>query len=303
MSSSLWAVSYKGMRTVAGIFAFAVLAGCGADPSMPQYMQALPRTEEETLRVCEEIRHELGEDAQVERVEDYFFVATNDTLPSFIQYKATIARVYRYLYQDYFTQRPEKPIRVYLFKDKTSYDGYCRSTYEKPPSTPYGFYMSRERKMVMNISTGTGTLAHELVHPLLAEDFPGVPSWFNEGFASLFEQSGERGGKMVGFLNWRLPKLKQMLKIGKGTPLAELMKTTTEQFYGEDDRGVNYATARYLCLYLQEKKQLIPFFQDFKATAKEDPTGALAFKRVTGMTPAQIESSWREWVLSLKYQD
>jgi hypothetical protein len=291
------------MRTIAGVVLLALLAGCGVDPAVPQYMQDLPRTEEETLRVCEEIRRELGEDTQVERVEDYFFVASNDSLQSFVQYKATIARVYRYLYEDYFTRKPEKPIRVYLFKDKTTYDIYCRSTYEKPPSTPYGFYMSRERKMVMNISTGTGTLAHELVHPLLAEDFPGVPSWFNEGFASLYEQSGERGGKMVGFLNWRLPKLKQMLKIGKGTPLADLMKTTTEQFYGEDDRGVNYATARYLCLYLQEHKQLIPYFKEFKATAKEDPTGALAFEKVTGKKPAELEPAWREWVLGQKYQD
>jgi hypothetical protein len=291
------------MRTVAGAILTVLLAGCSFDTSVPQYMQDLPRTEEETLRVCEEIRRELGDDTQVERVEDYFFVASNDTSQSFLQYKATIVRVYRYLYEDYFQRKPEKPIRVYLFKDKGSYDSYCRSTYEKPPSTPYGFYMSRERKMVMNISTGTGTLAHELVHPLLAEDFPGVPSWFNEGFASLFEQSGERGGKMVGFVNWRLPKLKQMLKIGRGAALTDLMKTTTEQFYGEDDRGVNYATARYLCLYLQEHKLLIPFFQEFKKTAKEDPTGALAFERATGKKPAEFDPGWREWVLSLRYQD
>ncbi|MBI3856266.1 MAG: hypothetical protein HY293_11305 [Planctomycetes bacterium] len=291
------------MRTAIGSVLILLAAGCGFDTSVPQYMQDLPRTEEETLRVCDEIRRELGDDTQVERVEDYFFVASNDTPQRFIQYKATITRVFRYLYEDYFSRRPEKPIRVYLFKDKGSYDRYCRSTYEKPPSTPYGFYMSRERKMVMNILTGTGTLAHELVHPLLAEDFPGVPSWFNEGFASLFEESGERGGKMVGFVNWRLPKLKQMLKIGKGVPLADLMKTTTEQFYGEDDRGVNYATARYLCLYLQEKKQLIPFFQHFKATAKEDPTGALAFEKATGRKPAELDPIWREWVMSLKYQD
>src|SRR5215204_2815526 len=226
------------MRAFAGAVLIVLAAGCGVDPAVPQYMLDLPRTEEETLRVCDEIRRELGEDTHVERVEDYFFLASNDSMAKFIEYQQTVIRVFRYLYEDYFTRKPERPIRVYLFRDKSSYDSYCRATYEKPPSTPYGFYMSRERKMVMNISTGTGTLAHELVHPLLSEDFPGVPSWFNEGFASLFEQSGERKGKMVGFVNWRLPKLKQILKIGRGIPLTDLMKTTTEQFYGEDDRGV-----------------------------------------------------------------
>ena len=291
------------MRAFAGAVLIVLAAGCGVDPAVPQYMLDLPRTEEETLRVCEEIRRELGEDTHVERVEDYFFVASNDTMPKFIEYQQTVTRVFRYLYEDYFTRKPERPIRVYLFRDKSSYDGYCRSTYEKPPSTPYGFYMSRERKMVMNISTGTGTLAHELVHPLLSEDFPGVPSWFNEGFASLFEQSGERKGKMAGFVNWRLPKLRQLLKINRGVPLADLMKTTTEQFYGEDDRGVHYATARYFCLYLQDHDLLIPFFKEFKASAAEDPTGALSLKKVTGKTPAELEPIWRDWVLGLKYQD
>lgn len=291
------------MRAFVGAVLIVLAAGCGVDPAVPQYMLDLPRTEEETLRVCEEIRRELGEDTHVERVEDYFFVASNDSVQKFIEYKQTITRVFRYLYEDYFTRKPERPIRVYLFRDKSSYDSYCRATYEKPPSTPYGFYMSRERKMVMNISTGTGTLAHELVHPLLSEDFPGVPSWFNEGFASLFEQSGERGGKMVGFVNWRLPKLRQLLKINKGIPLADLMKTTTEQFYGEDDRGVHYAAARYFCLYLQEHAQLTPYFKEFKATASEDPTGAQALKKVTGKTPAELEPIWREWVLGLRYQD
>jgi len=291
------------MRAFAGAVLIVLAAGCGVDPAVPQYMLDLPRTEEETLRVCEEIRRELGEDTHVERVEDYFFVASNDTMPKFIEYQQTVTRVFRYLYEDYFTRKPERPIRVYLFRDKSSYDSYCRSTYEKPPSTPYGFYMSRERKMVMNISTGTGTLAHELVHPLLSEDFPGVPSWFNEGFASLFEQSGERKGKMAGFVNWRLPKLRQLLKINRGVPLADLMKTTTEQFYGEDDRGVHYATARYFCLYLQDHDLLIPFFKEFKASAAEDPTGAKSLQKVTGKTPAELEPIWRDWVLALKYQD
>src|SRR5690242_12249746 len=104
---------------------------------------------------------------------------------------------------------------------------------------------------------------------------------------------------MVGFVNWRLPKLKQLLKINRAIPLADLLKTTTEQFYGEDDRGIHYATARYLCLYLQEKGLLIRFYNEFHATAKEDPTGAAALKAVTGKTPAELEPAWREWVLAL----
>src|SRR5262249_4392560 len=56
------------MRTLALGLLLALIAGCGVDPAVPQYMLDLPRSEEETLRVCEEIRHELGEETHVERV-------------------------------------------------------------------------------------------------------------------------------------------------------------------------------------------------------------------------------------------
>jgi hypothetical protein len=276
------------------------LTACGG-LSVPQCMQDLPRNEEETKAIAEEIRKELGEETRVERIEDVFFVATNDSPASFKACQGTISRMYRYLQKDYFTRKPEKPIRVYLFRDKTSYEDYCKRTYEKPPSTPFGFYMARERKMVMNIATGTGTLAHELVHPLLAEDFPGVPSWFNEGFASLYEQSGSRGDRVVGHVNWRLPGLHKALK-GRGVSLDTLLKTTTEEFYG-DDRGVHYAAARYLCYWLQEHDLLIPFYREFRASRADDPSGLASLEKVAKRPLAELEPAWRDWILALKIRD
>ena len=32
-------------------------------------------------------------------------------------------------------------------------------------------------------------LVHEMVHPFMDADFPACPAWFNEGLASLYEQS------------------------------------------------------------------------------------------------------------------
>ncbi len=277
-----------------------VLLAAGCAPPLPQYMQGIPRTDEEARSVFEEIRKELGPETRVDLVEDLFFVASNDTARSFQKSKETVGWVYRHLYRDFFTRKPAQPIRVYLFRDKRTYEEYCTSAYRRPPSTPFGFYMAHERKMVMNISTGLGTLAHELVHPLLAEDFPGVPSWFNEGFASLYEQSGEREGKMVGFVNWRLRGLQKALREGKAVPFRELLGTTTEQFYG-DDRGVHYATARYLCLYLQETDRLAEYYRTFKTGFQDDATGAAALEKVAGKKLEDLDRIWREWVLRLRF--
>jgi hypothetical protein len=274
-------------------------AGCGPDLHILRYMQDAPRTEEDARRVTDEIRKELGPDASVDLVEDLFFVASNDTARSHERCKGTVAWVYRHLSRDFFSRKPGKPIRVFLFRDKKTYEEYCKATYSKPPSTPFGFYMSHERKMVMNISTGLGTLAHGMVHPLVAEDFPSIPSWFNEGFASLYEQSGERGGKMVGYVNWRLRGLQKALREGKAVPFRDLLKTSAEQFYG-DDRGVNYATARYLCLYLQETGKLVEFYKAFRAAVDEDPTGAATLEKTAGRKIEDLDKVWQEWVLRLR---
>ncbi len=278
----------------------ALLAGCGSDPALPQYMQDLPRTEEETQRVAEEIRRELGEGTRVERVAEYFFVASNESADAFERSKATVDRVYRRLYQHFFTRKPQKPIRVYLFRNKETYEDYCRAAYRRPPTTPYGFYMPHERKMVMNIGTGTGTLAHELVHPLLAEDFPEVPSWFNEGFASLYEESEDRGGRMLGLVNWRLRGLQKAIREEKTVSIREVLESAGDRFYG-DDRGLNYAVARYLCLWLQEKGLLADYYRRLRADIEKDRSGQAALEGVTGRKLEDLEKDWLAWVRTLRY--
>ncbi len=278
-----------------------ILSGCGPGLDIPRYMQDAPGSEEEVRRVIEEIRKELGPQTLVELVENVFFVASNDTPRTFERCKQTVSWVCRHLYRDFFSRRPDKPIRIFLFRDKSTYEEYCKTAYQKPPSTPFGFYLARERKLVVNAATGLGTLAHELVHPLLAEDFPAVPSWFNEGFASLYEQSGERAGRMVGLVNWRLRGLQKALREDKGVPFRGLLNASSERFYG-DERGVNYATARYLCLYLQETGRLADFYKAFKAASDDDPTGAATLEKICGDKLEVIEKTWREWVLRLRYE-
>lgn len=290
----------SGMRSL--LPALLLAAGCAA-PSVPSYMQDEPKSEEDVRKILRDIREELGSSFRVERLDGVYFVACNADEATMERCKRTVTRMTEFLYADYFTKKPVKPIRIYLFKDKETYDAYCRKTYEKPPSTPYGFYMACERRMVMNIGTGTGTLAHELVHPLLAEDFEEVPSWFNEGFASLFEQSQQTlEGKMVGLVNWRLPSLQRALKRGDKISLRELVKTDTSEFYG-DRSGLNYATARYLCMYLQERGRLAPFYAGFRKGHKDDPTGAAAIEAATGKKLEDLETEWKKWVADLKYDE
>jgi len=118
--------------------------------------------------------------------------------------KSTIKWSVDKLKKDYFSRDPDAIIDIWLFKDKTSYETNAEKLFGSKPTTPYGYYTSRHESLVMNISTGGGTLVHEIVHPFMASNFTACPSWFNEGLASLDEACGEKNGHIVGYSNWRL---------------------------------------------------------------------------------------------------
>ena len=93
-----------------------------------------------------------------------------------------------------------------------------------------------------------------------------MPSWFNEGLASLYEQCAiSRDNRSItGLANWRLPALKQAIRRETLRPLRELIED--EHFYADDRVGMNYAQARYLLMYLQEKKLLTDYYAHFRVT-------------------------------------
>lgn len=249
----------------------------------------------------ETIPRELGSDFTVKNIRKIYYVASNATNSDFVRYSNTITRMDDHLTKYFVKQRPLFLLKVYLFKDADSYETFCRKFLNEAPSTPFGFYRSDGHLLVMNIATGTGTLAHEIVHPFVESDFPGAPSWFNEGFASLYEQSMESNGKMMGLANWRLPGLKKAISNKKCPGLSSFMADTSEKFYA-DESGVSYGLARYLCFYLQEQGKLEEFYKSYRDNFSKDITGRKVLEMVTGQKLPDFEKSLHSWVLQLHYE-
>jgi hypothetical protein len=202
---------------------------------------------------------------------------------------------------DFFSRDPEHIIDVWLFKDKASYDKHAAEMFGDRPTTPFGYYSPRHKALVMNISTGGGTLVHEIVHPFVASNFPECPSWFNEGLASLYEQCGDNAGHIWGYTNWRLRGLQRAIDQKTVPPFEQLCNTTTRQFY-DDDKGTNYSQARYLCYYLQEHGLLVKYYHEFRRNARNDPTGYATLKRVLGEDDmAAFQKRWEAYVMGLKF--
>lgn len=199
------------------------------------------------------------------------------------------------LEKDFFPERPDKLIEVWLFKNEKSFRAGAKKYFGEGPDTPFGYYSPEHNAMIMN-ANGLGTLSHELVHPYMEKNFPNVPSWFNEGLASLYEYPGEHKGHIIGHVNWRLPELKREIKAKSLPTLAKLLHTGRDEFYEADWDA--YAQARYLCYYLQEHGQLHAFYDKFHDD-KADESGQAALEAVLGEKLADFEPKWREWVLAI----
>jgi hypothetical protein len=204
------------------------------------------------------------------------------------------------LKQDFFVRDPNAILDVWLFKDEASYEKHNRLIFGKEPTTPYGYYSSHHKALIMNIGTGGGTLVHEIVHPFIEANFPACPPWLNEGLGSLYEQCGEEDGHIHGYTNWRLPGLQRAIKAGDVPTFKTLMAMNTDAFYNED-KGVNYSQARYLCYYLQQNGLLVKFYKEFHAQQKTDPTGYKSLQKVLGERDMNaFQARWEKFVLGLR---
>lgn len=213
----------------------------------------------------------------------------------------TVAWAARRLKESFFAREPEEVVQAWLFKNKQSYRHHAWTVFRDRPDTPFGYYSNADRALVMNIATGGGTLVHEMVHAFVAADFPDCPAWFNEGMGSLFEQCGERKGRIVGFTNWRLTGLQRLIRDKALPRFAELASTTTHEFYSMD-KGGNYAQARYLLYYLQEKGLLRRYYREFKANHASDPSGYKTLQSILGAPDMdEFQAQWEAWVLTLRF--
>jgi hypothetical protein len=230
------------------------------------------------------------------------FVVIGDEPRSVVQQRAedTVKWAVDRLKQDFFTKDPEEILDIWLFKDEASYEKHTQLLFGEKPTTPYGYYSSAHKALIMNIGTGGGTLVHEIVHPFMEANFPACPPWLNEGLGSLYEQCGEVEGHIHGFTNWRLPGLQRALRSGKVPSFETLTSMNSNDFYNQD-KGTNYGQARYLCYYLQEKGLLVKFYQEFLAHQNDDPTGFKSLQKVLAEPDmAAFKTKWEKYVMELR---
>ncbi len=211
-------------------------------------------------------------------------------------YTSTIEPIVQALRSSYFETPPDQPITLVLLSTVRNFRDTAREMDNYDAVQYHGYFRRDERRIVLDISSGNGTLAHELTHALLAFDFPKAPEWFDEGLASLHEQGvfSDDGRTLVGHHNWRLHSLKQAVLSGQLKPIVELIRSPSFRKEGE---GLHYAQVRYLCLYLQRRGLLKEYYRRFRGNVQNDPDGLATLQAVLGVTsPNQIDDDFRIWL-------
>jgi hypothetical protein len=231
------------------------------------------------------------------------FIVIGDETPETVKMRAlrTVKTFSDAIRKQYFPLDPPKVYEIWLFKNDRSYRKYSREIFGDNPDTPYGYCSDAHSALVMNIATGGGTLCHEIVHAFMPANFPECPSWFNEGLGSLYEQCAFRDGRAYGSTNWRLAGLQGKIRDKKLPGFKTLCSTSSNEFYTMRS-GDNYAQARYLLYYLQEKGLLEKYYQEFRARVNFDPTGYESLKKILQQDDMNaFQKSWEKYVLDLNF--
>ena len=187
---------------------------------------------------------------------------------------------------------PHPEITLCLFSDDKRYEAIA-SVFGPIPSD-LGFYMPGPRIALANVGKSIGNLRHELVHPLIGDDFPRVPAWLNEGLGSLYGTARWNKDRFEFLVNYRLRDLQRALKAGRLPSLEQLATSTDDEVRGVDG-SVWYAMSRYVLLYLDRLGKLGPFYAELRA-ARGD-VGA----QKTILLRYVDEKAFRAWAKQLEY--
>ena len=190
-----------------------------------------------------------------------------------------------------FGAGPATPVTLCLLGDPRRYDEEAAAFGDVP--SEWGFYRPDLRIAIANVGQSIGNLRHELVHPLLGDDFPGIPAWLNEGVAALYgtARPTKRGFEFL--VNYRLRDLQRAMTAGTLPSLADLAASTDDDVRG-DRASVFYAMSRYVLLYADRHGQLGALY-----AAMRDATGDREAQRAV-LERFVDERAFRAWAAKLR---
>jgi len=149
----------------------------------------------------------------------------------------------------------------------------------------------------LDASTMGSSLRHEFTHALHFADQEAReqnhPIWLIEGLATWCEDTVVTAGVLTPTFSRRLAELKDAVAAGRMHPFAKLLALERRQFTSQ-----HYAQAGALLLHLHQAGKLTRFYQTYVTAQADDPSGRRAYETTWEAPLADIEVTWKNWLLS-----
>jgi tetratricopeptide (TPR) repeat protein len=249
------------------------------------------------------VRRENGKNwRQVES--GHFRVLSDCPLRYHIWITGILEQFYREVHPRFFS-KPLPKLRIFLLETTSAYNSFLSLRGLGQIGKTLGLYIPSERavfarrRLENGMSAGLDTLFHEVIHAMVDIQMRPAqpPVWFNEGFASLFEQGRVLKGRWVygNPIPWRDQAFHQEQRAGRVPGLRRLIGMSSERFYESDSsRVINtaYNSGRSLLLYLlQDKGEAV--LQSAVRGVFSGAHGVRALESASGMKIGEIEKEWK----------
>jgi tetratricopeptide (TPR) repeat protein len=247
-------------------------------------------------RVIDWLKREFGEGYIYEvDAENKLIFATNIDRQTLDALRTRLVRQARSQWEQLFAHKPDQYISVVV----PSPEDY-RQIVSRPGVG--GFY-NHDHRILISRRLGQ-VMTHEFTHALHNADLDPLNQehaiWVSEGLGGLWEAGEFDGETLVPTDTFRLGALQQAGRRGRLIPLQRLISMDQKAFVANGVVNLTYGQSGSLMLYLHERKWLKLFYDTYKQTYAQDKTGRLALEKATGMTLAELETHWKQWMMDRK---
>ncbi|MEM1185672.1 MAG: PDZ domain-containing protein [Planctomycetota bacterium] len=204
-----------------------------------------------------------------------------------------------------FGVKPDDPWTVVLLPERRDFTKWAVATYGpdaiRPNAGIAGAYAHDHRRLVAN-DLGP-TLRHEFLHVLHWRGMDRLdqmhPIWVQEGLASLVEDLDPVGDGLRPAPSQRTNVVKRLAKANK-LPTLEELTALTHQMFSSRRPLAQYAQARTLFLYLDDKNLLGEWMQTYVHDPEhgfaQDESGLTALDVVTEIPRERAQRTYKTWV-------
>jgi hypothetical protein len=206
-------------------------------------------------KAIESAQARLGSPYKVTSTSSFVLASPDHSVARLKEIGTDLEQVLNFFATEYNLTKPQSLISVYLTPNNTSMSDLINKIYGiSSPSNYIGYSVDDDISMVgiAPAPSSSATFFHELFHLIVHQNFGDIPPWLDEGIASLYEGVKITNKNIRGITNWRGAILKD--NWDRRPSIETLVKMNWVDFRKAED--INYATARYFALYLQEKKLL-----------------------------------------------